>query len=86
MPLEYRNYRDFPLRLSPHMRSEAAFLAEREGITLDAFIVAAVSEKVAREMERGGDVHSTGADTALEPLGARRDLLSDAGAVLESGD
>jgi len=68
------------------MRSEAAFLAEREGITLDAFIVAAISEKVVRELERGGGAPSTGTDTALEPCGAQGDMLFAAGAMPESCD
>lgn len=66
MPLEYRNYRDFPLRLSPHMVSEATLLAERQGITLDAFIVNAVDEKVARSMKRGADEGSTVSGAATE--------------------
>jgi len=46
MALEYKNRRSFPLRLSPFMCEQAGILAQREGISLHAFIVFAVLEKL----------------------------------------
>lgn len=57
----------FPLRLSRSVRGEAELLADREGISINQFIVLAVAEKVtrlerdfsSREISPSGDVNHT---------------------------
>lgn len=48
MPMEYKNLRSFPLRLSPFMQRQAEVLARRAGISLHHFIVLSVMEKLNR--------------------------------------
>ncbi|SEG42579.1 HicB family protein [Bryocella elongata] len=43
-----RRRQSFPLRLSPHARTQASEQARREGISLNHFISLAVAEKISR--------------------------------------
>lgn len=57
-PLKLRNYRgNYPLRMQPSLHEELALRAELEGVSINQYMVSALSRTVGREEANQAKVH-----------------------------